>query len=72
MDFNFNFVKQNFDAMEKANKKKPLSELAEINQMQKEKMGEFFGGNEKIGDNKKRGFFAGFFSPGPCSSELPQ
>jgi hypothetical protein len=66
------FFTQNLDAMGKTTKKKNLFELDNINQIKKVEMGEFIGGNEKVTENKKKGFFAGFFGPGPCLGDLPQ
>ncbi|MCB0519231.1 MAG: hypothetical protein H6577_23550 [Lewinellaceae bacterium] len=58
--------------MEKATKKKHLGELDDLNQIKKEEMGEFLGGNTKPGE-KKRGRFLGlFFGPSPCQGDLPQ
>jgi hypothetical protein len=67
----FGFFTQNLDTMGKA-KKKNLLELDDITQIKKVEMGEFIGGNEKISENKKKSFFAGFFGPGPCLGDLPQ
>jgi len=66
------FFTQNLDTMGKATKKKNLLELDNLNQIKKVEMGEFIGGNEKLSEPKKRGFFAGFFGPGPCSGDMPQ
>lgn len=69
---NLGFFTQNLDAMGKTTKKKNLFELDNLNQIKKVEMGEFIGGNEKVSENKKKGFFAGFFGPGPCLGDLPQ
>jgi len=69
---NFSFFTQNLDAMGKTTKKKNLFELDDLNQIKKVEMGEFIGGNEKLTENKKKSFFAGFFGPGPCLGDLPQ
>ena len=66
------FFTQNLDAMGKTTKRRNLLELDDINQIKKVEMGEFIGGNEKISENKKKGFFAGVFGPGPCFGDLPQ
>jgi hypothetical protein len=66
------FFTQNLDTMGKTSKKKNLLDLDDLNHIKKVEMGEFIGGNEKISENKKRGFFAGFFGPSPCLGDLPQ
>ena len=63
---------QNLDAMGKTTKKRNLIELDNLNQIKKVEMGEFIGGTQKISENKEKGFFAGFFGPGPCFGDLPQ
>ncbi len=68
----FGFFTQNLDTMGKNSKKKNLLELDDLNQIKKVEMGEFFGGTEKITENKKKGFFAGIFGPSPCLGDLPQ
>ncbi len=68
----FGFFTQNLDTMGKTTKKKNLLDLDNLNQINKVQMGEFIGGNENLSDNKKKGFFAGFFGPSPCLGDLPQ
>jgi hypothetical protein len=67
----FGLFTKNLDTMEKATKKKHLGELDNLNQIKKEEMGEFLGGNTKSGE-KKRGLMGFFFGTSHCQGDLPQ
>ena len=59
---------------EATNKKgKSLSNLENVNRIQKDRMSEYFGGaNNQSSDIKKRSFLGRLFGPKPCDGDLPQ
>ena len=60
------------EATNKSKGNKGLSNLENFNQIQKNKMSEYFGGSDQRNhDSKKRGFISKLFGPKPCDGDLP-
>lgn len=69
------FFTKNLDTMKEATNKKGkgLSNLENVNRLQKDRMSEYFGGDDTQNvDSKKRGFLGRLFGPKPCDGDLPQ